>query len=355
MSDSSPHGQIIDSLSSGALALDRNHCIIAANPAAARQLRLPEDRLRPGMSFDDIEGVAPLLAVVREVARSREPVSRREVEFVEGDNATTVIGLSASLLQGPDDYNGVILIFTDLTQVRALERIARVNRQLAEIGEMTAGVVHELRNPLSVISGLCELVLRRLADDPCRKHLETMLRETTELNRVITRFLSFAKPFELNLKTAQPADVIARALLLSEKKAEERQVRVTVEGADALPAFRCDAEKLAQALGNIVVNAVELVAGDGTGAVIVRVQKRGELLEFRIEDNGPGIQLEPGQDLFSPFFSRREGGTGLGLSIVQRIAAAHQGEASYGNNDNGGAWFQLRVPVTPSSRHGRVV
>jgi signal transduction histidine kinase len=130
---------------------------------------------------------------------------------------------------------------------------------------------------------------------------------------------------------------------------------VTVEGTDLLPAFRCDPEKLAQALGNIVVNAVELVAGDGTGTVTVRGQKRGELIEFRIEDNGPGIHLEPGQDLFSPFFSRREGGTGLGLSIVQRIVAAHQGEVAHGNNDAGGAWFQVRVPLAPTNRPGQVI
>ena len=350
-----PHAQIIDSLTSGALALDKDNRIVAANPAAARQLRLPEDALRPGARLDGVPGVAPLLAVVHEVARTQKPVSRREIEFVEGDNNTTVIGLSASPLQGSEKYNGAILLFTDLTQVRALERIARVNRQLAEIGEMTAGVVHELRNPLSVISGLCELVLRKLGENPARKHLETILKETSELNRVITRFLGFAKPFELEIRPATPAKVLARAVQLAGKKAAERRVEIRLEGGALEHELRCDAEKLAQALGNIIVNGVELVANDGTGAVAVLVQNRGELVEFRIEDNGPGIHLGPGEDLFSPFFSRREGGTGLGLSIVQRVVAAHQGEVSYGNNDHGGAWFQIRVPLAPTHRPGQVI
>lgn len=345
-----PYSQIINSLASGAIALDQDRRVIMANPAAARAFELPESALVPGCLLDGVPGIEPLLEVVSEVAATREPVSRRELTLQSRGGVEKIVGLTASLLDGPEDYNGVILIFADLTEVRKLEQVARLNRQLAEVGELTAGVVHELRNPLSVISGLCELVLRRMEEDsPSRKHLETVLEEVATLNQLITHFLSFAKPFDLAVAPVAPDRIIARAMQLVEKKAAERQVRVQAKEAGKLPEIRADAAKLAHALANLMTNAVEIVAADGSGEVSVEVRSRGRHLVFRVEDNGPGINPQAKEDLFSPFHSCKEGGTGLGLSIVHRIVTAHGGEAHYGNRDSGGAWFELRIPREPAA------
>jgi signal transduction histidine kinase len=335
-----PLSQIINSLASGTIALDQDGRVIVANPAAARTLEVPESALGPGCLFEKAPGVEPLLEVIREVSRSGEPVSRREITLASPGGSAKVLGLTASLLEGPAARNGVILIFADLTEVRKLEEIARLNRQLAEVGELTAGVVHELRNPLSVISGLCELVLRRTEEaSPSRRHLETVLEEVAALNQVITHFLSFAKPFDLSVAPVGPGRIVARAVQLVSKKAAERQVRVRAEEAENLSEIRADAAKLAHAVANLIINAIEIVAADGSGEVSVAVVPCGEQLVFRVEYNGPGIQLRENEDLFSPFRSYKEGGTGLGLSIVHRIVTAHGGEARYGNREAGGAWF----------------
>ena len=183
------HEQILASLSSGAIAVDRQGVILTSNAAACRQLGLEPDALRPGTRLDGLAGLDAFLLVVDEVMTAHRPVSRREIGL-PGEDGDRVVGLSASLLEGPEAFNGAIFLFLDLTDMRRLERAAEVNRQLAQVGELTAGVVHQLRNPLSVISGTAELLLRRLdPGDACRDHIQHILDEACLQAQVIRHFL----------------------------------------------------------------------------------------------------------------------------------------------------------------------
>jgi signal transduction histidine kinase len=342
-----PYSQIINSLSSGTVALDKDNRVIVANPAACRHLEVPADALGPGRVFDAVPNIGPIAEVVQEIRCGGDPVSRREIRLHHAEDGPRIIGLTVSPLEGPEAYNGVILLFVDLTEVRRLEHVASVNQQLAQIGELTAGVVHELRNPLSVISGMCELLLRRTEEGTrAHMHASAILKETSVLHRTITQFLKFARPFELKVESLDPREIVARALQLVKTSAENRQVRLDVLPCGQEAVVRADPEKLAQALGNIVANAVEIVP-EKTGKVTITLEIEEDAVVFQVEDNGPGIHLQDGEDLFSPFFSRKEGGTGLGLSIVHRIGTAHGGTVHYGNRDEGGAWFALRIPRQP--------
>ncbi|MFP4501742.1 MAG: sensor histidine kinase [Candidatus Hydrogenedentota bacterium] len=342
-----PYSQIINSLSSGTVALDAHNCVITANPAACRHLEVPHGALAPGTHFDTLPGIGPITDIIGEIRGGGGPVSRREIRLEHEDSAPRIIGLTASLLEGPEPYNGVILLFVDLTEVRRLEHVARVNQELAQIGELTAGVVHELRNPLSVISGMCELLLRRLEEGTrAHKHASAILKETNELHKTITQFLKFARPFELKVEPHDPTHIVARAVQLVETIAQTRNVRLSSPAAGSATIIQADPAKLAQALGNIMANAVE-VAPEETGEVSVCLEIEDDVAVFQVEDNGPGVHLQSGENLFSPFFSRKKGGTGLGLSIVQRIVTAHGGTVHYGNREEGGAWFALRIPRQP--------
>lgn len=336
------HEQIVASLSSGVLAVDSAGCVLTANAAAAQILGVEPESLAPGASLEAHESALHFIELAREVERGVHAVQRRELE-VESGGARRILGITASALQGPEAYNGAIFLFTDLSLVRNLERRAEINKQLAQIGELTAGVVHELRNPMSVISGMAELILRRLPPEhPQLRQAELIFQEAQQIERLISQFLSFAKPFEARLTRCSAEPIAERAIQLVERAAKEKSVGLGCVTDAELPHFQADASKLAQALGNLLRNAIEAVPVGGEVRLVVLAD---DGIAFRIEDNGPGIHLQPGEDLLNPFFSKKEGGTGLGLNIVHRIVTAHGGSITYGNRPEGGAFFKVSLPI----------
>ena len=336
--------QIIDSLTSGVIAFDADGVIIMVNRAARDHLGVPEERLYKGMRLDDLLELRPFVDVLHGVLTTHAPVTRQEVVLSRPDGGKKEIGFSASLLQGPREFNGAVFLFVDMTERRALERVAELNRQLAQIGELTAGVVHELRNPLSVISGMAELVQRRIEPtDPRHKSVTTILNEAKHLERLVAQFLGFAKPFELDVAPCRVETVVERTVALCQPRAQTKNVTLAATAQAGLPEMNADAEKLSQALVNIVSNGIDAVA-DG-GHVWIHASREQADIRFEIADDGPGIRLRPGEDPFSPFFSKKEGGTGLGLAICHRIVTAHAGSVTYGNREEGGARFTVRVPI----------
>ena len=224
------------------------------------------------------------------------------------------LGLSITLLKGPADYNGVILLFTDMTERRKLERASSVNRQLASLGELAAGVVHQLRNPLTIISGRAQMLARKLkSDERAKDSLDAIRDECSRMSDSISRFLAFAKPFEMKPGPTSAQDIVKRAFDLNRAKADQHRVQLEESVPSDLSRLWIDQMRLAEALSNVVDNAIDAVESD--------------------------------EDLLSPFLTKKHDGTGLRLSIVQRIVAAQNGTVTYGNRPEGGAWFQIVVPT----------
>ncbi|MCX5771295.1 MAG: ATP-binding protein [Candidatus Hydrogenedentes bacterium] len=335
---------IIDSLSSGVMVFDSNLRLLMANHAAAENLEVQIDSLARGERVSDLPLPAEFRAFVENALNSRRPLERQEVVIRAPDGSRKEIGLSGSLLRGPADFNGMVFLFVDMTERRALERAAELNRQLAQIGGLTAGVVHELRNPLSVISGLAELIQRKMDEaDPRRTNVLAIADESHRMERSISQFLGFARPFELEPILCGPRAIVQRAIALSRGRAEKKGVKVELRPGPALPEVRADLNMLAQALNNIITNAVDAV--DKGGKIEIDVHEDDEEIVFDIIDNGPGVHVGEKEDIFSPFFTRKESGTGLGLAICHRIVTAHGGSVAYKNREEGGAEFSVRIPV----------
>jgi signal transduction histidine kinase len=346
---SNVHAQIVASLNSGVIAVDARGGILTANDAAGRHLGMDTDGLRPGAPLADFEALQPLQAAFEEIRDTQQPLLRREIT-VETAGQPRVLGMTVSTLQGAEPFNGAIFLFTDLTEVRRLARAVDLSKQLAQIGELTAGVVHDLRNPLGVISCMAELLLRHLQERPTlARHAASIMQECAQLDKLITRFLHFAKPFELERAQCSPDEILDRALTLCHPLAREKNVRLTAQVEGELPTLSADGAKLAQALANLIRNALEATPAES--AVCVRAACEDEWLVYRIEDEGPGVHVRAGEDLFAPFVSKKEGGTGLGLSIVHRIVTAHGGSITYANFPERGACFTVLLPIGPPLIH----
>ena len=340
--------QLTDSLTSGVIALDAEGLVIHANQAARQYLGAEGRKLQPGVHLADLPTGAPLAEVFAEVSSNRGPVSRRELELNLADGTEREIGLSASLLQGPDDFNGVVLLFTDLTEQRRLQRAAELNRQLASLGELTAGIVHELRNPVSVISGMAELLLRRQeTDGDLQKTAKAILRETKNLEQSISLFLGLARPYKIERAPYHPQSIAERAMQFCRSRTQDEHIHLDLICDDGLAELYVDAERMGQAVANLLVNAVEAVAGEGH--VALHVFADGEGVVFRVTDDGPGVDLTKGTDLLGAFVTQKEGGTGLGLTIAHKTVSAHGGTMTYGNQESGGACFEIRIPEDPGS------
>lgn len=336
--------QIINGLSSGVIAVGPRDEVLAANSAACRHLSVPPDSLRPGTPLASIESMQPLLEIVHAVARSRQPVARQEVMFRPNRSELRELGLSIALLDGPAEYNGVILLFTDMTERRKLERAASVNRQLASLGELAAGVVHQLRNPLTIISGRAQILARKLKADPSAKDsLDAIRDECARMSDSVSRFLAFARPFEMKPGAASAEAIVERAFDLNRQKADAAGVELKAQLPPELSRMWVDPLRLAEAVSNVIDNAIDAVQSNGT--VEVAVSQEDGTTTFEVRDTGPGIHLEPGEDLLSPFLTKKHDGTGLGLSVVQRIVSAQNGTVTYGNRPEGGAWFRIEVPT----------
>jgi signal transduction histidine kinase len=330
--------QIVASLTSGLLVVGRDNRVQIVNPAARRILSLTG--VVEGAEYREVLREAPALAdVIAESLHQNVPVLRRTATIDQ-----THLGVGVSPLSGNGAPSGAICLFTDLTNVVALEEQLRLKDSLARLGELTAGLAHEFRNGLATIHGYGRLLDPAMVPEKYRPYVEGIRAETQALGEVVTNFLKFARPEPLTL-----APVDLRVLL--ERAAEDVPgARVQVQGDFAT--IEGDEVLLRQAFNNLFRNSVEAVApAGGTAHVVVegRVDRGAQMAALDVRDDGPGIPAAALPKIFQPFFTTRPGGTGLGLAIVQKVVVSHNGLISGGNRPEGGAIFRLTFPLAASS------
>lgn len=280
----------------------------------------------------DDPGAAPQLlgALFVDDERLLEPFSREEVRLFEG-----VVAQAATTLQNSEVYE------------------ARKERdRLAALGEMAAGLAHEIRNPLGAIKGAVLVVepMKDRLDDDVKEYLEVIVEEVDRLNRVVSQFLTYSRPFAGELGKVQMGDVVKATLRLL---TDEQREQVTFEEPEDFPPVRGDGDALRQVLHNLMLNAFDAIGHkgkDGRIGVEIEFRRRGLLradaVAVTVWDNGHGLSHQTITNLFVPFHTTKTGGTGLGLPISQRIVENHRGVIEVGNRANGGARFTVLLPVT---------
>lgn len=215
-------------------------------------------------------------------------------------------------------------------QLEQAQAEARRSERLAALGQLSAGLAHEIRNPLGVIKGSAEMLTQRLKDsNPLATELAGYISsETNRLSALVTRFLDFARPLHADLKPQDITAVVERALSDVASLWKGTPIRVEKQFEPSLPPVAMDEGLCEQAFINIVQNAYDAMGGNG-GELRVRIARSEERgrdgVEVRIEDSGPGIPIELREQIFNPFFTTKKTGVGLGLSIVSKIMDGHRG------------------------------
>jgi signal transduction histidine kinase len=236
--------------------------------------------------------------------------------------------------QGEQGETAVIEVVRDVSERAELERQVAQSANLASLGELAAGVAHEIRNPVGMIASAAQLLARGEHAERDRALLDAISGEAARIGRTIHEFVSFAAPPEPSRTATEPGALLLRARDLLAPEAGRRRVELRLALAPDVPKILVDPELLYRALSNLVLNAIQ-VQENGGWVELAAARAAGGEVAIRVRDGGPGIPPGDLERIFQPFFTRRSGGTGLGLSIVQRIVAANGGRISVASSDSG--------------------
>lgn len=335
--------QIVASLTAGLLVVDRSGRVDILNPAGRRMLAVPREPVWADYR-QVLESVPPIADVITECLSTERPIVRRTIEVPHGGR-TLHFGVTASPLAGPDHSRGVICLFSDLTNVFELEERLRLKETLARLGELTAGIAHEFRNGLATIHGYSRLIDPDALPEKYQTYVKEIRQETEALGKVVTNFLSFARPDRVSFARVDLGPIARRA---AEDLRHELPPGTTVETTGEFGEIQGDEVLLRQAFSNLVRNAAEACEGAAvTPAIVIEgaVDRPRRICSISVGDNGPGVPDAARERVFRPFFTTRTGGTGLGLAIVQKIVVTHNGRVAIGTSAAGGASFQLTFPL----------
>lgn len=358
-------GWLLDSLRSGVVAIDGSGALRLANPAARRILRLGD--VAPGGPCEHAFAGEPLVpALLRAGLRGGDSPGRAELALGGAAGAPRSIGFTlATVRDGAGAVRGAALLFRDLEPLERMDDQERLRRRLAALGEMAAGLAHEIRNPLASLGVGIELLRRRLPDDAEARALADDLRgELRSLEATVTAALDFVKPAAPALGRVDLVEVLEAALAAVRARLPYDGL-VVRDYDDPAPVVPGDAEQLRAAFANLVANAIEAMAASPRPRLALRVTtratdascavlrlpagaglpgpaRREALVE--LADNGPGVPERLREHIFYPFFSTKRTGSGVGLALAHKAVVGHGGSLEVDATPGGGATLRVVLP-----------
>ncbi|UCD62794.1 MAG: PAS domain S-box protein [Candidatus Zixiibacteriota bacterium] len=318
---------ILRHLNSGLLTVDAAGSIIYFNRAAERILGYREEDVK-GMHCEEVfaERMPRLAECLMDGIRDRLEHPRTEVEITSVAAERLPLGLSTSILTGPDHrMRGIIAIFSDLTDAKRLEAKVRTADRLAAVGELSASIAHEIRNPLAAISGSVEVLKQEIQVDGENEQLmDLIVKESDRLTKILTEFLTYARIDRGAYNKVELCHLVGDVVeILYHHPSFSERISVNIRSDDSVTYVVGDENLIKQLLLNLAVNTCESF-DENKGNLTFRIvsQTENNRVVLYVSDDGPGISPELLKRIYEPFFSTKREGTGLGLSIVHRICTA---------------------------------
>ena len=301
---------------------------------------------------DDADLVGPILGVfeiVQDLSEDHKTIFKFQKMVVIA--CTTVMGLLFLVLRFVVKRGEGILETRAQERLRLKEQLSHAAR-LSSLGELTAGISHEIRNPLGIILSSASLLKKKMATfDPSNNIPNIIVEEATRLNTIITDFLNYAKPRPPHLVPIRIEDVIEKNISFLASQIKEKQIDIKLKYADVIPEIAADSAMLYQAFLNILINAMQAMDAGGTIEVAIdTVNDKAVQICFR--DEGQGIPEGVMENIWDPFFTTKDTGTGLGLGIVKNIIESHGGGVQIENRAIKGAEIIVTLPLKRKENHG---
>ena len=334
---------VVTSLPVGLITSDPDGKISMINETARTMLRIAGQGI-DDMAVADIQGLD--WQAIASTLMGKRKVFEREMDFVSPDSEAVPISVSASEIRDEDGlFLGHLYILRDIAEVKRLQAEVQRNERLTALGNLAAGVAHEIRNPLSSIKGLASFLASKMAPGGAEEDAaKTMAFEVNRLNRVVSELLQFARPNAIALTSTDINDVITRALRLADSDINSRGITVRFKPDTEFPPVNINAERMTQALLNLFLNAVQ--AMEQGGILGVRMEKKDDsMFAIVVTDTGKGMDKKTLAAIFTPYFTTKGAGTGLGLPIVHQIVEGHAGKISVASTPGVGSVFTMLLPL----------
>jgi two-component system sensor histidine kinase HydH len=262
------------------------------------------------------------------------------------DGRVVPLEIGASALEDENGtFLGFVLLFKDLSELRSMRREIERSRRLASVGQLAAGLAHEIRNPLSSIKGFATYFKERYRDTPeDRQTADIMIQEVDRLNRVVSQLLEFARPVTVAPKPTSLKNLLAGSIKLIERQAQANQITIKTSNSSQVDEAIIDADRINQVLLNLYLNAIESMEAGGELGIAVANNPETPVIEIRVSDTGRGIQKQDLSRIFDPYFTTKSSGTGLGLAIAHNIMEAVGGTIKVQSAPGKGTTFTLILP-----------
>ena len=344
---------IIDSLTMGLVTTETSGRILTFNRSAEAILgRRAEEAL--GTLAAHVLQLPPRFAALLDEYPDLPGNRRADYRYLRADGTTIDLGLSAAPFLTANVRAGILFTFQDVTVFLKLERDARMQQRLAAVGEMAAGIAHEIRNPLAAVSGSIQLLHQelRLTEEQAQL-MDIVLRESERLNRTIGQFLAYAKPQRFTIARLDVRRAVRDTALLLRNGAEVDD-RHTIDVEVPSDPVWCDADEgqVKQILWNLATNGIRAMPDGGRLRLAARLGSDEIEAILEVQDDGIGIPEDELETIFQPFHSGFAQGTGLGMAIVHRIVNDHGGQIRVTSKPGAGTTVEVRLPVQAPAQAG---
>ncbi len=334
---------ILANIRTGVMALDVDGRVIRLNRAAAEILGCKQGD--EGRQYHDLVGRSTFAKLIESTLHKGVSIFQREVHQDNQLNQTLPLQVSTVPMLDEGQLIGMVVTFHDLSNIRRLEEQLIRQDRLAALGRLSAGVAHEIRNPLGIMKGSAELLKGRFGGQPGEEGLtDFILDEIDRLSRVVSDFLNFARPPAPSLKRRDVNDIMKRATAFLGHQDTPAPIEYRYHLASDLPPVGLDADLFQQVMLNLLLNAQESMPKGGIITIRTALTESAEVA-IEVVDQGVGIGNEAMDQIFDPFFSSKENGTGLGLSVVHQIVVGHGGRIEVESKPDEGSTFRVIMPA----------
>ncbi len=341
------NNSIIEGIKHPLLVLDESLRIVKCNGQFQDIFQLGQG-VGPGAHLMKVLPENKLEAIIKQSIAADKPIHEVEFSCHIGDEEERHFLVAVSIIKLSSSKNGVLVIFDEITEWKRRQFQVMEASRLVSVGEMAAGIAHEINNPLAAVMGFSQLVLRREVDETVRKDLDKILAEAKRASKIIANLQSFARRYKPRKEYVNVADIVQKILDFRSYELQVNNIEIITRFDPEIPYVLGDEHQLEQVFLNIVTNAEQFMASvNGEGTLTVTIESSDEKVLITFSDDGPGIKKDDLPKIFDPFFTTKEvgSGTGLGLSICYGMVHEHDGtirvESTYGE----GATITIELPL----------
>jgi PAS domain S-box-containing protein len=337
---------ILSSMTNGLITIDLGKKIVTLNEMAERILGKERGKI-VGLSLEGaLDENSPLYRMMSETLSREEGIFRSEMELKKDEESLWLTASTSLLTDGEGKRMGAMVVFQDITEIKALEEKLRLADRLAALGTVSAGLAHEIKNPLSAIKTFVQLLPKK-SENPSfmEKFNITVPREIDRINQLVEDLLELTRRRVRPLVHLDANHLILQVIDLHGEEMRKKQIHFEDHLDKILPPIDGDSETLFRAFSNLVINAIQAMPNGGSLIISSEHDQPSSMVKIVFRDRGIGMDEETTKNLFNPFFTTKDKGVGLGMSLTRKIIEDHRGTIEVASEKGRGTTFALRLPV----------